>query len=101
MTTQMIDSDTLARISQGYDEVASRSHSLHADCYQHQRFLDLERQQIFHKSWQFLCHEEKLAQPGSYVAAEVEGQSIFACRDKNGELRAFYNVCKHRGHQLL
>ena len=49
MTTQMIDSDTLARISQGYDEVASRSHSLHADCYQHQRFLDLERQQIFHK----------------------------------------------------
>jgi len=101
MATQTIDSHTLARISQGYDKVASRSHSLHADCYQHQDFLDLERQQIFHKSWQFLCHEEKLAQPGSYVAADVEGQSIFACRDKTGELRAFYNVCKHRGHELL
>ena len=75
MTTQIIDSDTLAHISQGYDKIASRSHSLHADCYQHQRFLNLERQQIFHKSWQFLCHEEKLAQPESYVAAEIQGQA--------------------------
>ncbi|HCK75545.1 MAG TPA: ring-hydroxylating oxygenase subunit alpha, partial [Gammaproteobacteria bacterium] len=101
MVSQTIDSETLARVSEGYDKVASRSHSLHADCYQRQNFLDLERQQIFHKSWQFLCHEEKLARPGSYIAADVEGRSIFACRDKTGELRAFYNVCKHRGHQLL
>jgi len=101
MAAQTINTHTFERISRGFDAIASRSHSLHTDCYRGPDFLDLERQQIFHKSWQFLCHEEKLAQPGSYVAAEVQGQSIFACRDKTGELRAFYNVCKHRGHQLL
>ena len=101
MATQTINNETFDRISQGYDAVASRSRSLHADCYREPSFLDLERQQIFHKSWQFLCHEEKLAKPGSYVATEIEGQSIFACRDQDGKLRAFYNVCKHRGHQLL
>ena len=101
MATQTINNETFHRISQGYDAVASRSRSLHADCYREPSFRDLERQHIFHKSWQFLCHEEKLAQPGSYVATQIEGQSIFACRDKDGELRAFYNVCKHRGHELL
>ena len=101
MGAQTIDTPTFNRISRGFDAIASRSHSLHADCYRDPGFRDLERQQIFHKSWQFLCHEEKLAQPGSYVATQIEGQSIFACRDKDGELRAFYNVCKHRGHELL
>ena len=101
MGVQTIDTPTFNRISRGFDAIASRSHSLHADCYRDPGFRDLERQQIFHKSWQFLCHEEKLAEPGSYVATQIEGQSIFACRDKDGELRAFYNVCKHRGHELL
>ena len=101
MATQTIDTRTFDRISRGFDAIASRSHSLHADCYRDPGFRDLERQQIFHKSWQFLCHEENLAKPGSYVATEIEGQSIFACRGQDSKLRAFYNVCKHRGHQLL
>ena len=92
MGAQTIDTPTFNRISRGFDAIASRSHSLHADCYQDPGFRDLERQHIFHKSWQFLCHEEKLAQPGSYVATQIEGQSIFACRGKDGELRGFYNV---------
>ena len=93
--------ETLESISAGFDPVASRSFSLHADCYRESGYLELEKQQIFHKSWQFLCHEEKLREPGSYVSADVQGQSIVACRDSDGELRAFYNVCKHRGHELL
>ena len=35
------------------------------------------------------------------MAASVGGQSIIACRQKDGSLKAFYNVCKHRGHELL
>ncbi|MEO1865295.1 MAG: ring-hydroxylating oxygenase subunit alpha, partial [Pseudomonadota bacterium] len=42
-----------------------------------------------------------LGSSGDYVATEIQGQSVFACRDKSGELQAFYNVCKHRGHELL
>lgn len=88
-------------ISAGYDPVANRSFSINTRCYRDPQFLKIEQQQIFHKSWQFLCHEEKLREPGSYLATEIQGQSIVAVRDENGELRAFYNVCKHRGHELL
>ena len=89
-------------LSRGFDrEHPARSHSIHADCYRNPGLLDVEKTQIFHRSWQFLCHEEKLTEPGSYVAADVQGQSIFACRHGDGELRAFYNVCKHRGHELV
>lgn len=91
----------LETIREGYDTDASRSFSIHADCYRDARFVKLEQDEIFHRSWQFLCHEEKLRAPGSYVAADVQGQSVAACRGSDGELRAFYNVCKHRGHELL
>ncbi len=93
--------EELKSIEHGYDSVAARSFSINKDCYRDPKFLNIEREQIFHKSWQFLCHEEKLRKPGSYVAADVQGQSVFAARDSDGELRAFYNVCQHRGHELL
>ena len=89
------------RISDGYDAVASRSRSIHSDCYLEPQFLQIEQEQVFAKTWQFLCHEEQLREPGSYVTADIQGQSIVAMRDTQGELRAFYNVCKHRGHELL
>ena len=91
----------LAVIGDGYDPIASRSWSINSRCYRDPKFIAIEREQIFHKSWQFLCHEEKLREPGSYVATHIEGQSIVAVRDENGKLRAFYNVCKHRGHELM
>ena len=93
--------EELKSIEHGYDSVAARSFSINKDCYRDPKFLNIEREQIFHKSWQFLCHEEKLRKPGSYVATDVQGQSVFAARDSDGELRAFYNVCQHRGHELL
>lgn len=85
----------------GFDPVASRSHSLNARCYQDPQFLAVEQEQVFARSWQFLCHEEKLRDRGSYIATEVQGQSVFATRSDDGELRAFYNVCQHRAHELL
>ena len=44
----------------GYDPVAARSASIGADCYIDQGYLDAEREQIFRRSWQYLCHEETL-----------------------------------------
>ena len=86
---------------EGYDPVASRSASIGSDCYIEREFLEVEREQVFRRSWQFLCHEEKLREPGSYVTASVADRSVVAVRGKDGALRAFYNVCKHRGHELL
>lgn len=99
--TQRLTREELNAIGKGYDPLPARSFSIKADCYRDPRFLDVEREQVFHRSWQFLCHEEKLREPGSYLAADLQGQSIFAARDGQGVLRAFYNVCKHRGHELV
>jgi len=100
MKASLTREDFLA-VSQGWDTNPARSRSLGASAYLNPEWLRIEREQIFHKSWQFLCHEEKLREPGSYMTTCVQGQSIMATRDRSGVLRAFYNVCKHRGHELL
>ena len=101
MSINTLSNDEITQLKGQYDAVAVRSHSINTRCYIDPKFLGIEREQIFHRSWQFLCHEEKLAEPGSYVSADIEGQSIVAIRNRDGELAAFYNVCKHRGHELL
>ena len=97
----LLSRSDLERIRSGYDPVPERSFSLDAACYVEPRFFELDRRAIFHRSWQFLCHAEKLRQAGSYLAADILGQGVVAVRDTKGVLRAFYNVCRHRGHELL
>jgi len=63
--------------------------------------MDLERDEIFKRTWQWVCHSEKLREPGSYVTIDIAGQPICIVRDNDAVLRAFYNVCKHRAHELL
>ena len=91
----------LEHAGEGYDSVAARSASIGADCYIGADYLEVEREQIFRRSWQYLCHEEALREPGSYVTASIQDRSVVAVRGGDGALRAFYNVCKHRGHELL
>jgi len=99
MTTQ---NQTPARaVSAGFDKDPARSYSLHADAYTQSEWFDADKKNIIGRSWQWVCHVEKTREPGSYATAEIAGQPIAVVRDKNGALRAFYNVCKHRAHQLL
>ena len=85
----------------GWNDEPHKSLSMHKNAYIGPQWMDVEKKEIFHKSWQFLCHEESLRDAGSYVTMNIQGQSIVAIRDKDNNLRAFYNVCKHRGHELL
>ncbi len=96
-----LQSHEFSRIKAGFDPAPQRSWSLPGRCYTEPRYLEIEKQAIFHRTWQFVCHAEKLREPGSYLAFEVQGQSLLALRDGEGRLRAFYNVCQHRAHELL
>ena len=92
----------LSAISVGWDRCPQRSQSLRAEAYCEHHWYDLEQAEIFARSWQWVCHSEKLAEPGSYVAYTVAGSPICVVRGPpTGELRAFYNVCQHRAHELL
>lgn len=88
-------------ISAGYDPDPVRSMSLNADAYTDPQWFAIDQKAIFARTWQWLCHVEKLREPGSYVTGTVAGMPIVAVRDEAGTLRAFYNVCKHRAHELL
>lgn len=88
-------------IRKGYDDNPARSLSLRAEAYVDPRWHQVDLDQIIAKTWQWVCHVEKLREPGAYLAVEIAGRPIALVRDKSGELRAFYNVCKHRAHQLL
>lgn len=93
--------DDIGVLLENLNDSPERSLSLPPSFYYEQRFLELERDQIFHKSWQFLCHGEKLREPGSFFSGNVVGRAVFAVRGQDGVVRAFYNVCRHRGHELV
>jgi len=88
-------------IASGFDPDPARSLSLRAEAYVDPKWTDADLKGIFARTWQWVCHVEKLAAPGSYVSATVAEMPIAIVRDRSGELRAFYNVCKHRAHELL
>lgn len=79
----------------------ARSYTLPAELYFNPEIYELEREKIFYKSWNFVCHTSQLASPGSYKVVTLGDQSIAIVRGRDGELRAFHNVCSHRAHQLL
>ncbi|WP_240979550.1 ring-hydroxylating oxygenase subunit alpha [Streptomyces sp. HNM0574] len=96
-----LTADEFRTIASGYDADPGRSMSLRAEAYTEQKWHDVDLGAVFARTWQWVCHVEKLAAPGSYVAVEVAGMPVVVVRDREGRLRAFYNVCKHRAHELL
>ncbi len=99
--TDMPQKSDFERIRAGYSEVAGRSMSLHADAYTEPAWYKADLQAVIARTWQWVCHVEKLRQPGSYVTVDIAERPIVVVRDREGVLRAFYNVCKHRAHALL
>ena len=88
-------------IATGWTTNPSTSMSLHADAYTKQRWFDADQSAIIGHSWQWVCHAEKLREPGSFITENIAGAPIVVVRDSGGTLRAFYNVCQHRAHHLV
>ena len=63
--------------------------------------FERERENIFHRAWHYAGALADLKEPGDFLTASVIDQDVFVIRDKDGELRGFYNVCRHRAHGLL
>ncbi len=74
---------------------------LHNDIYLSREILEDERQRIFHRVWIFCAHESEMAGPGSYVTTTVAGTPILLIRGEEGEIRAFLNICPHRGAMMV
>ncbi len=60
----------------------------------------IEKERIFCREWLAVCREEELPAAGDHLVLDVVGESTLLVRNREGELRAFYNVCRHRGSRL-
>jgi nitrite reductase/ring-hydroxylating ferredoxin subunit len=70
------------------------------DHYLSPEFLRLEGEKLWPKVWQIACREEELPKVGSFVTYDIMDESIVIVRTAATELRAFFNVCQHRGRRL-
>ena len=75
--------------------------ALPAEYYVSEEVFEREKELLFFRSWQYACHSSEVENPGDYVATDILGQNVFVIRDQDGEIRAFRNVCPHRGHKLV
>ncbi len=70
------------------------------DAYTAADYFELEQQRVFAGSWVGVAMTSELREPGDFLVVTVAGRSLIVCRNREGELRAFDNVCRHRGAQL-
>ncbi|MFM1654298.1 aromatic ring-hydroxylating oxygenase subunit alpha [Brevibacillus sp. B_LB10_24] len=59
-----------------------------------------EQQKIFARSWHYVGHASQLQKAGDFFRFEAAGEPILVTRGQDGEIRAFYNVCPHRGAEV-
>jgi nitrite reductase/ring-hydroxylating ferredoxin subunit len=66
------------------------------------QFFELEREAVFRRAWLNVARVEEIPRAGSYVTKEIEvaRASVVLVKGDDGEIRAFYNICRHRGHKL-
>jgi glycine betaine catabolism A len=80
--------------------MGSSRHTLPGRDYHASEVFELERERIFFRRWFYVGRIDGLLEPGDFLAADVVGESVIVVRGKDGELHAFYNVCRHRGSRL-
>ena len=83
------------------DRPTPAGHALDPRLYAEPAVLELELDTIFQRTWQYAGHVRDLPGPGSYVTARAGDQPVLVLRGADRELRAFRNVCRHRGSELL
>jgi phenylpropionate dioxygenase-like ring-hydroxylating dioxygenase large terminal subunit len=69
--------------------------------YHEPEFLEAEKKAFLRAAPQVVCHESEIPQPGEWRSFEYLGESVFVIRGDDDEVRAFSNVCRHRGSRLV
>ena len=73
---------------------------LRRDFYVAREIFEADLARIFHRHWLFAGYSFQVARPGDFFTYRVGTESIIVVRDRAGEIRAFHNVCRHRGSQI-
>jgi phenylpropionate dioxygenase-like ring-hydroxylating dioxygenase large terminal subunit len=69
--------------------------------YHSDALFELEKQHVFREHWQIACHVSDLPEAGNYLTVDIVGERALILRGQDGVVRAFHNICKHRGSRLV
>ena len=69
--------------------------------YDNAEFFEMETDQLFRRHWMLAGHVSDVRKPGDYITFDGFGEHAIILRERTGTLRAFHNVCRHRGARLL
>ncbi|MFL6763963.1 MAG: aromatic ring-hydroxylating oxygenase subunit alpha, partial [Sphingomicrobium sp.] len=64
-------------------------------------FFEAEKKTFLRAAPQVVCHESEIREAGEWRSLEYLGESVIVIRGDDGEVRAFSNVCRHRGSRLV
>jgi choline monooxygenase len=94
---------SIDQILSSYDDHAplSRASTIPAAWYVDPGIAELERMNVFSKTWQLVARTEQVKTPGQFVSTTVAGEPIVVVRGSDGVLRAFYNVCRHHAAAVV
>lgn len=68
--------------------------------YHSERIFQQELEKIFYQRWQLACREEQIPEPGDFLVVPIGDESIIVTRTETGDIRAHFNVCRHRGTRI-
>ncbi|QIE44596.1 aromatic ring-hydroxylating dioxygenase subunit alpha [Pseudohalocynthiibacter aestuariivivens] len=76
-------------------------HKLPVAAYTSQDWFDREQELIFSRTWRYAGFMEDIIEPGQYISVQAGLNNIFIVMGRDRRLRAFHNICRHRGTQLI
>ena len=69
--------------------------------YHDDELTEIEKDVLFRRHWQLACHVSDVAEPGAYVSFDLAGERALVLRGGDGRIRAFHNLCRHRGSRVV
>lgn len=79
------------------DDAKEGRFKVHRSVFRDPQVLALEQERIFNKCWLYIAHRSELPTAPSFVRRSVGGRDLLLSRTREGELKAFFNSCSHRG----
>lgn len=81
--------------------MSQKLHLLPVEAYTDQAWFEKEQRDIFSKTWRYAGFMEDVSEPGQFITVQAGLNNIFVIMGRDRRLRAFHNICRHRGTQLI
>jgi len=94
---------SLEKVLQNYDDRAplTDAFTIPAPWYFDARIAELERRNVFSRTWQLAARTDQLQKSGEFISTRLADEPIVIVRGDDGALRAFYNVCRHHAAAVV